>query len=215
MARCTKPFLKGRRIDPGAPVTGVPLAAVGVVGSLALTGTGLNEMVVLALVVLLGLVVNQGILFIDRSEALEPRSHRDERRRRGRHEIETADAAADGTYDAMSAIREHERGLALALHEGLSAVPGLRLYGIGDPAQFHRRVPTFSFRIGDLHPRRIAEHLAAENIYVWDGNYYAINVSERLGVEDKGGMVRVGAAHYNTLDEVARFGEALKKIAKA
>jgi len=55
--------------------------------------------------------------------------------------------------------------------------------------------------------------LAEQGIYVWDGNYYALNVSERLGVEESGGMVRVGAAHYNTLDEVARLGEALNKIA--
>jgi len=59
----------------------------------------------------------------------------------------------------------------------------------------------------------VAEKLAQENIYVWDGNYYAINVTERLGLEQSGGMVRIGAAHYNTLDEVARLGEALKKIA--
>jgi len=65
-----------------------------------------------------------------------------------------------------------------------------------------------------MNPHVVAEKLAAENIYVWDGNYYAINVTERLGLEDKGGMVRVGAVHYNTLDEVAKLGEALKKIAQ-
>jgi len=64
-----------------------------------------------------------------------------------------------------------------------------------------------------MNPRSVAEKLAAENIYAWDGHYYAINVTERLGLEDKGGMVRVGAVHYNTLDEVTSLGEALKKIA--
>ena len=72
---------------------------------------------------------------------------------------------------------------------------------------------TFSFRVKDLHPRLVAEKLAQEGIYVWDGNYYAINVTERLEVEDQGGMVRVGAAHYNTLEEVGRLKEALIKIA--
>jgi selenocysteine lyase/cysteine desulfurase len=62
--------------------------------------------------------------------------------------------------------------------------------------------------------RELLEKLAAENIYVWNGNYYAINVSERLGVEEKGGMVRVGPVHYNTVDEINRLGEVLKKIAK-
>jgi selenocysteine lyase/cysteine desulfurase len=60
----------------------------------------------------------------------------------------------------------------------------------------------------------VAEKLAAENIYVWDGNYYAINVSERLGLEDKGGMVRVGPVHYNTVEEIQKLGEVLNKIAK-
>lgn len=57
-----------------------------------------------------------------------------------------------------------------------------------------KRVATFSFRLRDLHPRRVAEKLAEAGIYVWDGNYYALNVSERLGLEESGGMVRVGAS---------------------
>jgi selenocysteine lyase/cysteine desulfurase len=65
----------------------------------------------------------------------------------------------------------------------------------------------------DLPPAEVAEQLARENIYVWDGNYYALNVTERLGLEDSGGMVRVGAAHYNTLEEVERLKSALLKIA--
>ena len=60
----------------------------------------------------------------------------------------------------------------------------------------------------------MAEQLNQHGIYVWDGNYYAINVTERLGIEDKGGMVRVGAVHYNTLDEVQKLKEALLTIAK-
>jgi selenocysteine lyase/cysteine desulfurase len=59
----------------------------------------------------------------------------------------------------------------------------------------------------------VAQRLAQEGFYVWDGNYYALAVTERLGLEDKGGMVRVGAVHYNTLEEVDRLGRALKKIA--
>jgi selenocysteine lyase/cysteine desulfurase len=89
----------------------------------------------------------------------------------------------------------------------------LRVYGLTDPHKLDQRVPTFSFRLGDKHPLEIAKALAAENIYVWDGNYYALEVTTRLGLEESGGMVRVGAAHYNTVDEVKRLGEALKKIA--
>jgi selenocysteine lyase/cysteine desulfurase len=63
-----------------------------------------------------------------------------------------------------------------------------------------------------MPPRKVAERLAQANIYVWDGNYYALNVTERLGLEDSGGMVRVGATHYNTLSEVEQLKTALKKI---
>jgi selenocysteine lyase/cysteine desulfurase len=114
---------------------------------------------------------------------------------------------------AMIAIRAYEFELNRALLAALEAVPGLRIFGLTDTRRLDERVATFAFRIGDIPPRKIAEQLAKENIYVWDGHYYAINVTERLGVEDKGGMVRVGAAHYNTLEEASRLREALMKIA--
>lgn len=113
---------------------------------------------------------------------------------------------------AMQVIRGWEFELSRALLESLQEIPELTVYGLTDPRRLDERVPTFAFRIGDLHPRLIAERLAAHGIAVWDGNYYAINVTERLGVEEKGGMVRVGAVHYNTLDEVDRLREALYKV---
>ena len=115
---------------------------------------------------------------------------------------------------AMTAVHAYEFELSRALLSALEAVRGLHIFGNTDARRLDERIATFSFRIGDMNPRAVAEKLAAENIYVWDGNYYAINVTERLGLEDKGGMVRVGAVHYNTLDEVAKLGEALKKIAQ-
>ena len=114
---------------------------------------------------------------------------------------------------ATTAIHAYEFELSRALLSTLEAVPNLRIFGNTDVRRLDERIATFSFRLGDMNPRVVAEKLAAENIYVWDGNYYAINVTERLGLEDKGGMVRVGAVHYNTLDEVTKLGEALKKIA--
>jgi cysteine desulfurase family protein (TIGR01976 family) len=113
----------------------------------------------------------------------------------------------------MTAIHAYEMELSRRLLSTLQEVPGLRLYGLTDPKRLEDRVATFSFRIRDLAPRKVAEELARENIYVWDGNYYALNVTERLEVEDKGGMVRVGAAHYNTIEEVERLGRVLHKIA--
>jgi len=113
----------------------------------------------------------------------------------------------------MTAIHAYELKLSQALLTALESVPGLHLYGLTDPNRLADRVATFSFRLKDLHPRVVAEKLAQEGIYVWDGNYYALNVTERLGVEESGGMVRVGAVHYNTLEEVERLKAALLKIA--
>ena len=115
---------------------------------------------------------------------------------------------------AMTAVHAYEFELSRALLSALEAVPNIRIFGNTDARRLDERIATFSFRIGDMNPRAVAEKLATENIYVWDGNYYAINVSERLGVEDKGGMVRVGAVHYNTLDEVQKLKEALLKIVR-
>ena len=114
---------------------------------------------------------------------------------------------------AMTAVRAYEFELSRALIEAIQAVPGTHIHGITDTKRLDERVPTVSFTLAGRHPREIAEALGKEGFYVWDGNYYALAVTERLGIEASGGMVRVGAAHYNTLDEVARFGEALKKIA--
>jgi cysteine desulfurase family protein (TIGR01976 family) len=113
---------------------------------------------------------------------------------------------------AMIVLRAYEYELSRTLLSALETVPGLRLFGLTDVRRLEERVPTYAFRIKDLHPRQVARELAEQDIYVWDGNYYAINVTERLGLEDKGGMVRVGAAHYNTLEEVEQLKEVLAKI---
>jgi len=55
--------------------------------------------------------------------------------------------------------------------------------------------------------------LGAQGIFVWDGHYYALAVVERLGLVDSGGMVRIGAVHYNTVDEIHRLGNALRAMA--
>lgn len=118
-----------------------------------------------------------------------------------------------GLKQAMTVLRSYEFELSRALITAIESIPGARIYGITDMKRLEERVPTVSFTLQGKPPRLVAELLAKAGFYVWDGNYYALAVTERLGVEDQGGMVRVGAVHYNTLDEVARFGEALKKIA--
>jgi selenocysteine lyase/cysteine desulfurase len=115
---------------------------------------------------------------------------------------------------AMTAIRAYEFEIGRSLLAALQSIPGLVIYGLTDVRRLDERVATFSFRLKDMPPRTVAGKLAQEDIYVWDGNYYAINVTERLRLEDSGGMVRVGATHYNTLEEVEKLKEALMKISK-
>jgi len=113
---------------------------------------------------------------------------------------------------AMTAIRAYEYEISRAVLKTLEWIPGLHIHGLADIRRLEERVPTYSFTLEGWHPRRLAEKLAEQGIYVWDGNYYAINVTERLGLEDKGGMLRVGPVHYNTVEEVARLGKALSLI---
>ena len=113
----------------------------------------------------------------------------------------------------MAAIRAYEYEISRKMLDILGNIPGVRLYGPSDPSKLEERVPTFAITVDGLHPKQVAEKLDAHNIYVWDGNYYALAVTERLGVEDSGGMVRIGPVHYNTLEEIDRFGEVLAQIA--
>ena len=115
----------------------------------------------------------------------------------------------------MESIRSYEAGLARRLRDGLSAVKGLRVRGIMSDAGMSRRVPTFSFTLDGHHPRAVCEALDAAGIAAWDGNYYALEVTRRLGLEGTGGMVRVGAAHYTTAAEVDRLLEVIDSIAAA
>lgn len=113
---------------------------------------------------------------------------------------------------AMAAIRSYEYEVSRVLLDVLEETPGVTIYGIKDARRLEERVPTYSFTFKGLQPRQAAEELDKQGIYVWDGNYYALAVTERLGLEESGGMVRVGPVHYNTLEEIERFGKALGGI---
>ena len=113
---------------------------------------------------------------------------------------------------AMEAIQSYEMLLSRALIEKLSSIPGLRIWGIVDENSTAQRVPTVSFTMEGYSPRQIATELNKADIYAWDGNYYALAATERLGVEDHGGMVRVGPVHYNTVAEIKRLGEVLVSL---
>jgi cysteine desulfurase family protein (TIGR01976 family) len=110
---------------------------------------------------------------------------------------------------AMDAIAAYERELCARLLDGLRSVKGVKVWGITDPARLAWRVPTVSFTREGWSPRRIAERLAARDIYVWAGNFYALAIMERLALQAGGGMLRAGLAHYNTRAEVDRFLEVM------
>jgi selenocysteine lyase/cysteine desulfurase len=114
----------------------------------------------------------------------------------------------------MAAIRTYELPLAERLISGLMAIPGVTIYGITDPAWFDQRTPTVAFTLEGYTPRQVAERLGQAGIFVWDGNYYALAVTERLGVEESGGMVRLGIAHYNTIREVERLLAVVSDLAR-
>lgn len=114
---------------------------------------------------------------------------------------------------ALRAMMDYERGLAAQLIAGLREIKGAQIYGITDPARLSWRVPTVTCNIGNHAPRTLAEHLAAHGIFAWDGNYYALGIMERLGLEERGGALRLGMAHYNTPEEVNRVLDCLEQFA--
>ena len=111
---------------------------------------------------------------------------------------------------AMTACMAYEAGLGERMLAGLATIPGLTLYG---PPTMAGRVPTFAFTIAGHHPDAVAEYLAAANIFVWSGHFYAVEVIDRLGLADSGGLVRVGLAHYSTAAEVDALITVLRRMA--
>jgi len=113
---------------------------------------------------------------------------------------------------AYRATRRHEMALLGRLVEGLLAIPGLRFFGISDAKRFEERCSTVSVRLANHTPTEVATFLGERGIFTWDGNYYALNLTERLGVEASGGLLRIGLVHYNTAEEVDRLLAALREI---
>jgi cysteine desulfurase family protein (TIGR01976 family) len=130
----------------------------------------------------------------------------------GRSVNPAAESRRAALLAAFEAIRKHERGLMEPLIRGLMEIPGVKLYGITDPQQFAWRCPTMAVRIKGHTPLQLATGLGERGFFTWDGNYYALNLTERLDVEKDGGFLRIGLAHYNTMEEVERLLAALREI---
>jgi cysteine desulfurase family protein (TIGR01976 family) len=114
---------------------------------------------------------------------------------------------------AMSAIRAYERDLTGPLLEGLASVPGLKIYGIVEPARAADRLPTVAIGMRGRAPEAVASHLAEAGINAWHGTMYTPDLMRALGLDDSGGVVRIGLLHYNTASEIERLVESLGELA--
>jgi cysteine desulfurase family protein (TIGR01976 family) len=113
----------------------------------------------------------------------------------------------------LEAARCHEAALSRRFLEGAAGMDAIRLYGVSDTLRIDERTPTFALRVGDQHPAKTAAALAGDGVFAWDGDYYAMEVMQRLRLADGGGAVRVGFCHYNTIDEVDRVVASLADVA--
>jgi cysteine desulfurase family protein (TIGR01976 family) len=138
----------------------------------------------------------------------------------GRHGTQpVAVTRRDAIVAAFESIHRHEHALMNRLMAGISEIPQLKIYGITDPDCFGWRCPTLAVRVvhqtAEQTPLALATKLGDRGFFTWDGNYYALNLTERLDVEKSGGFLRIGLVHYNTVEEVDRLLGALREIVGA
>ena len=132
----------------------------------------------------------------------------------GKHYDPSVKTRRESLAAAYRATVSYERNLLTRLLDSLQTIRGVKVYGITDPKRFEQRCSTISFRVREHHPTEIAKFLGDRGLFTWDGNFYAMNLSERLGVEPKGGVLRIGLVHYNTADEVDRLRNALQEFVR-
>jgi cysteine desulfurase family protein (TIGR01976 family) len=113
---------------------------------------------------------------------------------------------------AMRAVKTYEETLSARLLDGLESIPDITIYGLRDRGRLHERVPTVAFTWPRLTPRATAEYLGRHGICCWNGNYYALRLMERLGLEAEGGAVRIGLTHIDTFEEIDRLIELLRIV---
>ncbi|WP_434150006.1 cysteine desulfurase-like protein [Methylocaldum gracile subsp. desertum] len=133
----------------------------------------------------------------------------------GRRVSSSPENRRDALIAAMEASRQYERRLSERLIQGLLQITGLKLYGITDPARFDWRTPTVAVTLAGHTPYAVAERLGDRGIFTWHGNFYALGLTEKLGVESTGGLLRIGLLAYNTVDEIDCLLNALEEISAA
>jgi cysteine desulfurase family protein (TIGR01976 family) len=112
--------------------------------------------------------------------------------------------------DAYKQIGVHERKLAIRLFDGINKIKGATV--IGQDFKSEHRAPTVSFTIEGKTPTEVCRHLAKQNVFAWDGHFYALRAIEMLGLLEKGGVTRIGMAVYNTQEEIDKTLELLKGL---
>lgn len=117
-------------------------------------------------------------------------------------------------HSAYQAIHDFERELCVRLLDGLESIPGIRIWGVTDRARLDERCSTVSITHDDVPTTRLAIELGKRGIFVTNGNYYAVNFTETLGLEPEG-MVRLGLLHYNTAEEVDRLLDSIQEIVRS
>jgi cysteine desulfurase family protein (TIGR01976 family) len=114
----------------------------------------------------------------------------------------------------MESIRNYEALLSRAMLDALSNVKAT-IYGITAQNQVSLRTPTLCFNLPGISPAKVTEALAQQNIGVRDGHMYSPRLMKRLGLTKESGAVRASLVHYNTLEEIHKFQNALATVAKS
>jgi cysteine desulfurase family protein (TIGR01976 family) len=130
----------------------------------------------------------------------------------GRRHDPTASDRRSSLLAAYRVTHAYEMRLLAQLMNGLKSIPGLCIYGITDAKRFDERCSTVSARLDGHTPTEVATFLGERGIFTWDGCFYALNLTERLGVQESGGLLRIGLVHYNTAEEVERLLTALRQF---
>jgi cysteine desulfurase family protein (TIGR01976 family) len=131
----------------------------------------------------------------------------------GRKIVPTVTSRRNALMTTMVSIQEYERSLSEYMVSHLLEIPGITLYGITNPKQFAWRTPTVGIRVAGYTPYEIAKALSDRGIFTWNGNFYALNLTQQLGLETSGGLLRIGCTHYNTTGEIYRMLQSLHELA--
>lgn len=126
------------------------------------------------------------------------------------------DAAGSGRARAINAaklwMQHQEAALAQRLIERLEKMPGVRIHGLTAASDMHERVSTISLTVEGRDPKALADGLAAANIFTWSGDNYALDLVAWLGLAERGGVLRIGPVHYNTIGEVDQAADVLERL---